>query len=1473
VSKTGIPSSRGDGYEILVAFEWALCVLAEPEFEWLEIESFTSHVDELVAGKTDGSKIFCPCKKNQPAFHAWSMKELAGDLSKAGQALSQNPKTSVRFCSRSPFGEVHALREHAAGHADELSFHNSLNNRQQETLSRLKALLEKQTPGLSTYEFLSRTSFVIHREVEHMKAELYERLRQLSTNASAVFDALWIRLERLRARLHPPTSPSRLSKDELKNLVRDAGGMLAPAMKLSELFNAFENTSAIGRTWRQEIGNERLERPVLGQLLKAIEEKKRSILLQGAPGSGKTCLLLSLQEELEKRAKEHSALCPLFLQLREVAGKTTAQAHQALGLAEPWVESLARIADDRQVVVLVDSLSMAHEHTVLSQVDRLLSIPNVTVVTACREGRYDRKISQRTWEAEFSCQPLDWEVEVVPLLTRHGMDTATIDATTQKLICNPRELDLFVGLAQQGKSFNATSRQALAQHWLESIVHSTSTLGNFAMQTLEQMAAEMLKQRSWAVPKQQFFALHDIQPLLSHNILHETPEGQLTFGDPTLLDVLMLRKARREGLTLDAFIQSLPPGPFAHSTLLRFVEQLKSEDSSEFSKQLLTVLSGNHAFHIRRLIAECLAEHLPHEEDWPFMRDLRNKHRPVFDVLYTQATHVEWHLFWLKHLVPMLKEAREWDGLTTHAQHVALWVNEAPQSVLSFWLDVLSTDGFDKTQIANDMALSLSEVSDEHIPLFAPLVVELLNFPLEEHSRLGHALARCWASGGLDDKVLWRYVIHDAKPHAPKLRCEFGEGNEHFLSERMQQSTDLLSLAVSFLEQWSQNQPPSPVSNCFLDKSSYTRTRSPADLGPGNEGILLDAMESAIVQHAKEHSTWWSDTRERLCFSAEVTLRYFAIRACTQAPTENLELIARMLCEKPWLESELRFELGSLMEAAFVQLPKKAKKAIEETLLNLFQEEVSGPNVPAWMLTERVRKQSQLLACIPRPLRSPKAIELVNEYENRIPHFRRQPRLVAVPEGSVGAPFSFQVFLDAKNRKICRLLMQYAGNPGEDFLAGEEKAVGGQLREATSRHPNRFLTLLSMHWAELGGRFCDDIVEGVAEYLAYKHGTSQPASHWLPLENIDATLLAQKILDELEKHPKHWRHNRSAAKALQSCALVVQSKKDAERVVFLALAFATSDETERRGMDAHFLEAQSHATEALMSIAHRFLETEDKWPEVLIPALRQFAADKHLAVRALLLRRLPHVQHLWPEFGWDLFALAFQKNATELWEEAEACLRYVPYETAAPWLARLAHEGKGKALQAWGRLSALAALQQHIDAPALLKELKSLNDKEAWEGAASVWSFPGNWPQYRKQCLAGLKAGLSAKNQHALAVAHPLSKLFLEETSPPLPQELLRRYFTLLQSDSALSPHNLWAWIKGVSCQNPSFALEVAEEFVQTPGAALPLRCHPLPPLLARLWVYAEEQEASDGGATVQRVVALQDSLRAGAPLSQNSNI
>ncbi|MDD2657584.1 MAG: ATP-binding protein [Candidatus Pacebacteria bacterium] len=1506
MSNAGIYSNRGDGYQTLVAFDWALTVLTDPDFQWIEVDSTAYSVDDVVIGKTDGTMICCQCKKNQTDFKAWTISDLADELDKGFGLLELNKQTEVRFYSRSPFGELAKLREHSTTQADEASYCASLGKELQKVDAALAKRLATHASNLSTYDFLRHTKFESSNELDRMMTLLQERLRYMASNSRVAFDALWTRLDQLGGRMEggsvTTSTQYRLTKEDIKAVLHHAGAMLVPIMIIAEVRASFASTSSIGRSWHRDIAGELIPSPTVNELLAAIDARKRSILLTGLPGSGKTCVMLDLQQALEQRAQTRTDMVPLFIQSREFADLATAQERQAQGLSEQWVEKAARMAEDAQVVVVIDSLdvlSIAREHRVLTyflaQIDRLLLIPNITVVTACRDfdRHYDRRIAERQWDVELKCQPLNWDAEIAPLFIKLGIDTTSIDTVTRELIRNPRELALFVDLAQREGSFNVVTSQALAQRYLDTIVRADAALGETAMQAIEAIANEMLKSRSLAVPYQRFVASQDVLRLLrSLHVLQKTHDGKLTFGHQTLLDVLVISGAVRSGDTLNEFIQRLPPVPFVRPSIRSFVAQLATGERREFRKQLRTVLTGSAAFHIRRLVAESLSEQIPMDDDWALIRDLRDKHREVFQVIYSQAGLIEWHHFWVRNLLPLLNDTRDAEGLTAHVHRVAQWKNEDAAGVLAFWMEVLSLNLLDGNRVAEQLGFYLSEFKSENLSLVTPFLEKLLSMPRSEHSFLGCAVARCVKAGALKDAWLWRYIAGDISNDDMiryrfdnKLHCqshEFGNNNDNFLLQRMEQSSTLLNLAMESIEQWSQIKS-SRYGNTsigyrseFLDVTSYDDAHTQTDHRHiDSERILLDAMEAAILNHAKTHSDWWQSNRERLSFNLEGALRYFAIRACTTFPELNIDLIGRILRDKKLLESDLSYELATLIQTAFIYLDEPAQNAVLSTILTIREDDLSDESYRPWILKAR----AEFISTIPCHLRSSEAQALLDTYETASGALVRQPS-IGMRGGIVSAPFTFEIFLNASDDGVMRLLAHYSGYKSNygDFLVGGSGEVGGQLREAASRHPLRFLQLLSTYRSGIPDRFRDDIMDGAANYLAHRYGNLQANGTWIPLEEPDAHALVKHILNELEKHPSHWQLNRSASKALEACAHVIDDTQNAERLVFLAIGFANlREESTIRGDSVDLLTTginmmSGNVSDALMIVANKLQEQDIPLPELLVPTLRRFAGNEHPAIRALILRRLAYLQSMNSELGWDLFQLAMQ-DATGLWQYAEPCLYYAyhnNFEKVSPLLARIYSEGSGKDLEMWGRISALAALTKQIDSAVWLEELKTLDATDAWRGAASVWTNSENIKRYRDQCLAGITVGLSASYSHAMALAQQLDHVF-RDNSPPIsiPIELICLCFTVFESDTDNNNkyRRLYCfdeWLNATSHRDPEHALAATEiylAYVNHTQAHLFQHKNTLTQLITRLFAEAEEREESDHGAMLQRVVSVQDTL------------
>jgi ATPase family associated with various cellular activities (AAA). len=1505
MSKAGIQSNRGDGYQTLVALDLALTVLSDPEYQWIEIDSVSSPVDDVVIGKASGKRICCQCKKNQPLHKSWSFSDLEDELQKAINLLAEEPNAEVRFYSRDSFGDLKALKEFSANVPDAHSYQKHLKKSHKDTNSKLHALLEKQGVQLTTYHVLQCITFETSPELERMQELLKERLRVLVNQHDAAFDSLWRRLDQLGMRAQgqefTDAAQHRLTKNDLKELLLKSGSLFVPPVEIQRIRSSFESTSSIGRSWCREIGPERLPIHTVDSVIEAIKEKRRSILLTGQPGSGKTCVILSVQEELERYAQEHTDLQPLFIQAREFTELPTAQERQAQGLDKNWVEEAARLADETHVVVLIDSLdvlSIAREHTVLSyflaQIDRLTQIPNVTVVTACREfdSRYDRRIAERQWEEQISCQPLDWEIEIIPLLNRLGIETSKIEPVVQELLCNPRELALFVELAQQGGSFKIVSSQSLAICYLNTIVEDNPLLGRPALEALEKFASAMLVSRSLSLSPQRLDVNDQTaRTLLSCNILHERQDKQLEFGHQTLLDVLVISGAKRNGLSLNTFIQQLPPVPFVRPTIRNFVEQIANGDRREFRKQIRTVLIGNHAFHIRRLVAETYAERPPHDDDWSMLRELRNQNRDVFQAIYSRARSIEWHHFWMRHLVPYLELKQDSIALVQHAYQVSRWKIEDTSGVLSFWLEVLTQDFNEISQLLHFLSHEVTQFPKDRIGQCSTLIENLLEMPVSDHSFVGDALAYGIQYGRMSVSKLWEYIVGDIREQdfngydwEDKLRCQphdFGN-NGSFLQNQLKSSTKLLDLAISDIECWSIRQSTkygtaeSVFRQGFLVNTSYIDSHSrQAFQHVDSIRLLMDALEVSILQHSTEDSVWWRANQERICLSHEGSLRYFGLLACTTAPENNLGMIGRIVSETKLYGSDLAYELGTLIQAAYIHLAPSAQDTVVSNILSIRQEDADNPERRRWM----IQKQAEMGLAVPCHMRTTAILATLREYEKACWPLLRKAKITSWG-GTVCAPFSYQIFLDADDKAVMRLLSHYHGynrHSSDEFLVGGESEVGHQLSIAVSYQPIRFLRLLSNRWEELTDCFRDDVLNGCANHLAHRFGNLRSSeSNWTPLEVPEGQHLAGAILDELECRSQHWIHKRSTANAIESCAHVVSN--DSDRVISIANTFLSLQEENSSvsGDSVDWLTKginmrRGRAAEAMVILANQLEETGIPWPGALADALKHWASDQHHAIRAVILHRLPYLQSRYPELGWTLFEMVMSNSTHGLWKLVERCLYYAYYRQyglVAPYLERLRHEGEESDLEIWGRLSALCAMANHITHSELLMDLKILGSASAWRGASGVWAHSGNAKVHYDQCFKGLGYGLSTQSHIAKEVAKKVERLFRDKMIS-VPLQLLEDYFSVLEAGEEQHKGELWGfgeWLNAKSQHDPMLTLNAAELYlahIRSSNGYLYDRDHQLTQFLTRLFAEAEEQEELDDGQMLQRVVALQDVLLA----------
>jgi hypothetical protein len=228
------------------------------------------------------------------------------------------------------------------------------------------------------------------------------------------------------------------------------------------------------------------------------------------------------------------------------------------------------------------------------------------------------------------------------------------------------------------------------------------------------------------------------------------------------------------------------------------------------------------------------------------------------------------------------------------------------------------------------------------------------------------------------------------------------------------------------------------------------------------------------------------------------------------------------------------------------------------------------------------------------------------------------------------------------------------------------------------------------------------------------------------------------------------------------------------------------------------------------------------------------------------------------------------KDARGLWQYAEQCLYYSyarNFNIVGPVLDRISKEGSGKDFETWGRISALAAMEQRMNFDAFLEQLEILKNNNAWRGAATVWTNTKNFRKHYQQCIHGITVGLNTSESCREIVASEMEHIFdYRDASVTVPLPLIQKCFSIfeMQPQSHGRLHGLHEWLNAVSLLDPVYALSATEIYLAYIEKNQPhfYDYHDnLMQLMTRLFSEAEEREESDNGEMLRRVVAIQDTL------------
>lgn len=1448
MSDAGAYSDRGDDYQRAIALKLIMQMLESNDISSIEIQatSLASNnteitIDDIVVFYAHGKTNYIQCKRNQKDWRAWQTSDqtIKDELKKAKTQLRNDLKGVVTFLSESEFGKLKKLTEYISLRPDYQAFITGASQAVKNTIKEVSSIWNESDQ--TTFDLLKRVEFSRTDSYQDILQNTQSHLRRTFSGQETIVSVLLHFISEMSSK--SLNVPHRFNAADVKRFLSSKGIHQAPEYNQQELVNEFQRASLIGRYWIREIDGKRIRRKSLDILLGLIASKTKTILLTDDPGSGKTCLLLDLIEHLESSSGTF-----LFIKADNFATCSTFDDLTSKGLPENLLGKIARLADQQHVAVVIDSLDVVSLnrangslHLFLTLLDQLEGIPNVTSITACREfdRKYDQNLKARQWKETVHIGSLDWDSEIKPFLEDWGIDISSFNNDMKLLLSNPRKLKIFEELAKRGQANTFESEQALVQRYLEVVVLEDPGLGIEALKGLQSFASKLLLQHGQWLPISTLNIPDAIrQKLLSSEILVTDPHtGCIGFAHQTLVEGLSIQEALSNNKTLVTFLKERPPLPTLRPVVRAFFFYLRTFQKSTFRKQIREVFDDRDiAFHLKRLLAESLAEIAPTSEDFGIVRHLHNNHPELFNRFLWSTQHSQWLFFLKEHWLPIVKLDISKQLGNEFAGLIERWINACPDEVIALWNDAIKHQWCEDSWARMRLPISLDKLENWHVPGIKDLMEHFLKTEQKEHDYLGRVLGKWVEATNQHFDLLWSYIVSEVDADGPyyyklngDLRCEpHTFCREGFLQELMLKSCELLELSIASLELWSATIAKASgaeraLFNGFLHETSWHVSHSDYDIHHIQaSNILMKAIESAIEEHAKLNTTWWQQNSRRLATSHEAALRYFFIKASTIYPLHNIESISLLILDSDIYHCSLSHEVGELMTSAYYLLNADTQEKHQEII---FQEYMEG-NIEAELSTYAIKAICAYLDRIPTIYRTDRACQFLDAHAKKLPVPDRSPYITSAG-GWVGSPIDKDVLCRFTDEGLLALFSHYKKvgdlhlETYQGRLIGGEDQISSIVSEASAIFPARFSRLLSHSWHDIPVGFRESIFYGLSNYLRYESGKLQSPQGWSSIEEPDSHTLALDLLSLLENKTDFSILNSYYADVLVACAAWLIKDSEVNRFAFLchdALRLRASDlpkaNDEKELLFKGINSSLGKVAEALIGLANKLLESDHELSVMLVPLISAFIKLENDPINCVLLRYLPYLQYKKSELGWRFFEQIMHTASASCWQHAEKCLYYGyrnNFSIVNAYLTKIAQHSMGEAGQTWGRIATLSYLSDHITQEKLFDQLITACNKDAWLGATQVFSSNIQISECYLKCLNGLSDILISAPTTSEIILEA-GKIFNADSTFNLPIQLVQTYFEkLAQVDGRHDPYHFIEWNLALSINNPSAGLEASE--------------------------------------------------------------
>ena len=355
----------------------------------------------------------------------------------------------------------------------------------------------------------------------------------------------------------------------------------------------------------------------------ALLEQGKSVVLEGAAGSGKSCVLVQLMQHLEEQDIPH-----LVIRLDTLeSGDQHAQAiGTRLGLPDSPAITLGGFAGSRPSVLVVDQLDAISVVSARNQaawgafnelLDETRTYPNMRILFACRSFDFDRDprlrgLAEDSEQVErISVGPLDEQVIRSEIATA-GLDPTSLNQTQLDIVSTPLHLHLLLESANSQDIEFTSSGDLYDAFWKHKAAAVSQRLhGNLSVwsDAVGHLSDELSRRESLVAPS---FVLDEygeaLDVLASEGVVY-VQNDNVGFFHESFFDYAFARAFVRSNRDLVQWLLDDEQHLFRRSQVRQVLEFLRGREADR--GPYLTALRGllSHPeirFHIKKLVLDRL---------------------------------------------------------------------------------------------------------------------------------------------------------------------------------------------------------------------------------------------------------------------------------------------------------------------------------------------------------------------------------------------------------------------------------------------------------------------------------------------------------------------------------------------------------------------------------------------------------------------------------------------------------------------------------------------------------------------------------------------------------------------------------------------------------------------------------------------------------------------------------------------------